>query len=215
MSVLELLPSELFNSILGYLCTKDLSNILSCNKDIHNTYSEYLWKDRFVSKYGNVLNYWNGSWEFLCSHIRLQSDLKIFESFRSLITGIRRGRMMSKKSKKIQCKNSYQRRLVHRIAEHLGMEHRSILDYTQIHICHRNQKHYDSGCCPDCDGYVCDLTPQPLSYVEIGSGMEKIVIGNPNTLPDIRYGSCLLLYGYKREILSIKMEHERKVKELA
>ncbi|ALX27459.1 putative mannosyltransferase OCH1-like protein [Golden Marseillevirus] len=82
------------------------------------------------------------------------------------------------KPMKMRCRNSYERKLLHEAAENLGLSHRSILDYTEMH------KNYprayvvaDSGCCPECDTKEILETWTPYSWVEVNNGNERNVAG--------------------------------------
>nr|WQM87073.1 mannosyltransferase OCH1-like protein [Marseillevirus cajuinensis] len=76
------------------------------------------------------------------------------------------------------CRNSYERKLVHEAAQREGLEHRTIVDNTQLY------KNYsdvvvvsDSHCCPDCDRKELRLSWTPYSWVELNNGYEREEIG--------------------------------------
>jgi hypothetical protein len=74
-------------------------------------------------------------------------------------------------------KNSYQRNLVHR----------SIIDYTQIHF---NRSELE--CIRD--------SATPHSFVEVGAGNDKIIIGSPDMIPPpIRLGIAINVKHARRE----------------
>ena len=86
--------------------------------------------------------------------------------------------------RKFLCRNSYQRRLVHNIAQEHNLMSRSIIDYTQFHVNESITVVRDSHCCPECDTKELTISATPYSFVEIGKGNDKIIIGRENMLPE-------------------------------
>lgn len=79
--------------------------------------------------------------------------------------------------KKIQCRNSYERKRAHEEAEKRGIEHRTILDFEgEVHQNFRWE--YSGSCiCDCCSSVLVTCTYTPMSWVEFGNGKEKLVIG--------------------------------------
>ena len=87
------------------------------------------------------------------------------------------------KRKKIQCRNSYERRVVHNKAKELGISSRTIIDYGHFHV---NQKFVQSKCCYDCMSG--EITFTPFSYVELGANSEqKLHLGEIKNLEPQKY----------------------------
>lgn len=84
---------------------------------------------------------------------------------------------------KILCRNSYERRQAHEYAEQKGLSHRSIIDYTQMHVNQDVVKTRDSGCCRYCDSFKVTISGTPYSFVEVNNGYTKEEIGNKSMLP--------------------------------
>ncbi|CAH6419742.1 Hypothetical protein HVR_LOCUS819 [uncultured virus] len=99
------------------------------------------------------------------------------------ITGIADRAANSGKVVKILCRNSYERRLAHQCAAEKGISHRSIIDYTQIHVNQKVTKTSESGCCTDCDGFEVTISGTPYSFVELNNGLEPTTIGNKQQIP--------------------------------
>lgn len=85
---------------------------------------------------------------------------------------------ITKKPTKKECRNSYERKLLHEAAQREGLEHRTIIDNTKLH------KNYseiivvsDSHCCPDCDRKEIHLSWTPHSWVEVNNGYKREEIG--------------------------------------
>lgn len=99
-----------------------------------------------------------------------------------------------RKPKKILCNNSYERRIVHQLAATHNIPHRSIIDYTRIHI--RITPRY--RCYDDVDEHT-EIYATPQSYVEIGVCTEKVIIGHPDMLPPpIKFWSTSITYNKNR-----------------
>lgn len=112
----------------------------------------------------------------------------------------------NKRITKIPCRNSYERRIIHDYADSKNLSHRSIIDYTRIHI---NQKHiekisdgtyYDTNAN---DRFEMKISMTPYSFVEINNGYEKEIIGTdiiPNQMIYNYYGDdSWYLSKYKKE----------------
>ena len=107
---------------------------------------------------------------------------------------------------KILCRNSYERRMAHEYAEQKGLCHRSIIDYTQMHINQDVEVRSYSGCCRDCDRYTIKISGTPYSYVQINNGYDKEIIGNAGMIPEpleILCGGVMLHYikQYKKDFI--------------
>jgi len=121
---------------------------------------------------------------------------------------------------KILCRNSYERKLVHQLAEERNRSHRSIIDYTQMHI---NQSKLlciveNRGCCGsdhDCGQYECVISGTPYSFVEIGGGFDKTIIGKKEMIPlpiKINVMGDYKTYKIDTEKYKFKIQHQRNVK---
>ena len=103
------------------------------------------------------------------------------------------------KPKRILCRNSYERRYAHNLAEASGLTHRSVIDYSEFHI---NRKLRDSNCC---QGNVTgEISCTPFSYVEIGNGSEKKVIGDASMLPRTQGSRCFNIHYFDSIIADMK-----------
>jgi hypothetical protein len=80
---------------------------------------------------------------------------------------------------KILTRNSFERRVAHTYAKYKGVSHRSIIDYTQYHQNVNSEKIYYHS-----DRYEVSLTYTPYSFVELGAGYEKKIIGDPRDQPE-------------------------------
>jgi hypothetical protein len=90
------------------------------------------------------------------------------------------------KRKKIQCRNSYERRVVHNKAKELEIPSRTIIDYNRFHI---NQNFVQSKCCYDCMSG--EITFTPFSYVELGAkDIQKLHLGEIKILEPQKY-NCI------------------------
>nr|WRK65552.1 R3H domain containing protein [Marseillevirus futianmevirus] len=89
----------------------------------------------------------------------------------------------SGKTMRKSCRNSYERKLVHEAAQREGLEHRTIVDNTNLY---KNRSDVvvvsDSGCCPDCDRKEIHLSWTPHSWVEVNNGYEREEIGTKGPL---------------------------------
>uniref|UniRef100_A0A6G6ABS9 R3h domain-containing protein n=1 Tax=Borely moumouvirus TaxID=2712067 RepID=A0A6G6ABS9_9VIRU len=101
---------------------------------------------------------------------------------------------------KIKCRNSFERKFIHDFAEKNGISHRSIIDYTNFHknmvemCCQKNRYDKDKTCnisyiymgyprtC--CSITKCVVYHTPYSFVELGNGYEKEIIGSIDSLPE-------------------------------
>lgn len=83
---------------------------------------------------------------------------------------------------KILCRNSYERKCAHDYAEQLGLEHRSIIDYTQYHI-NQDVQTFSGTWDFSCEEYMIKLSATPYSFVEINNGNQKEIIGSHDMLP--------------------------------
>jgi len=84
--------------------------------------------------------------------------------------------------RKIQCRSSWERRQIHKLAEKYNIQHVTLVDYTQFHV--GISLHIDRS-----DDYQVfygyKLTPTPYSYVLLNYPIfRKIEIGSPSILPD-------------------------------
>ncbi|AIT54758.1 mannosyltransferase OCH1-like protein [Marseillevirus Shanghai 1] len=89
----------------------------------------------------------------------------------------------SGKPMKKRCRNSYERKVLHQEAERVGLEHRTIIDNTELHKNHSEVVVVSySGCCPDCDRKEIHLSWTPHSWVEVNNGRERQEIGEREPL---------------------------------
>jgi phosphoenolpyruvate synthase/pyruvate phosphate dikinase len=114
---------------------------------------------------------------------------------------------VNNKKTKILCRNSYERKIAHTYANAKGISHKTILDYSQIHINQTIQKTKESYCCSDCDGYEIKVTATPYSFVQVNNGYVTELIGTlsmiPKELTQGTYGSSV---GTTIEYLKEKMK---------
>ena len=103
------------------------------------------------------------------------------------------------KPKLIMCRNSYERQYAHNLAQARGLTHRSVIDYRNFHI---NRKLNDSDCCQG--NYTGEISCTPMSYVEIGNGSEKKVIGDVSMLPRTQGSRCFNIHYFDSIIADMK-----------
>lgn len=116
----------------------------------------------------------------------------------------------SGQSGKFACKNAYQRKQIHLLAEKYNLIHRTIVDYTMIPqiIQTKFTLYHDSKCCGDCNTYHCQLTMIPISFVEVNSENEKkIIIGNVDvyTIQSNKTRDVAIMRGKVKEFHSLKV----------
>lgn len=117
---------------------------------------------------------------------------------------IRKTNKENGKVKKIQCRNSYERKIVHDKAKELNILSRSVIDYNSYHI---NQTMTRSSCCYDCLTGTISFTP--YSYVELGNELNefkqgKIILGNPDMLPKSSFYNCIRIQELRKIIKCYK-----------
>jgi len=120
------------------------------------------------------------------------------------------------KKKKILCRNSYESDLFHKLAREEGVSHRSIIDYTQIHINQGQLYFRDTNYDIDDKEYECILSAIPHTFVELNSGYENLIIGCKEMIPENR--KIIIQDGFaknwyiNREKSKLKLKHENNVK---
>ena len=92
------------------------------------------------------------------------------------------------------CRNSYERKKIHMLAERYGVAHRSIIDYRRYFV-NTKEEICEYGYVNEESRYRVSVWPTPQSYVEINNGFVKEEIGSPEDLPpsfnDEMLGYCL------------------------
>jgi hypothetical protein len=91
-----------------------------------------------------------------------------------------------KKPRIVQCKNSFERMVVHRIASALGINHVTQSNYTkQVMILKNGLVRHKSGCCHECDSYSYTIIAKPKQDVLLNySSKQPQIIGFPIMLSD-------------------------------
>lgn len=117
------------------------------------------------------------------------------------------------KPRKIQCRNSYERMVVHHIAQALGISHQTQIRYDEIFINDRYVYH-DSHCCRSCDSHEHHFHAVPRSWVFLGyKNRVEPQIGVPHCIPKGRADGW-----YDKEALrnshAALVDHHRRVDSL-
>jgi hypothetical protein len=90
---------------------------------------------------------------------------------------------------KFECMNGFERKQIHEFAQQHNLPHRTVIDYTRIHIFQSKiTSSLPSGKRSKADKdtpeiFQLTLTPKPYSYVEIGHDDIPIIIGSKSILP--------------------------------
>lgn len=119
----------------------------------------------------------------------------------------------SKRIVKILCRNSYERRFIHKVADSFSLPHKSVLDYTKCHTNFGPWKKEDCTCGGERIIYTASLTP--MSWVEINNGSQKVIYGSPTVFKptETRIHTSTLSTFVKRSKKDMRQLNNRQQKE--